>query len=155
MRWCLQRGREGREGGRKASGKAGASFKSPDEQLLPGILRVAPRAMQTRIKIPNFQVCFKKFTYFQASLKQPAFLGRNKYHQVLCVEDKRYQRLSGEPFYLSASTQRDRAIQMFAGLMNGRACVELIRFTGPFTGEGYRNHNGINEILLAKFVNPR
>lgn len=62
----------GREGGWKASGKAGASFKSPDKQLLPGIL-VAPRARQTRIKIPNFQVCFKKFTYFQASLSSPLF----------------------------------------------------------------------------------
>lgn len=44
---------------------------------------------------------------------------------------------------------------MFTNLMNSRAFVELIHFTGPFTGEGYRNHNGINEILLAKFVNPR
>lgn len=62
-----------REGGRKASGKAGASFKSADEELLPGIVLFAPRAMQTRIKIPSFQVCFKKFTYFQASLRSSLF----------------------------------------------------------------------------------
>lgn len=71
------------------------------------------------------------------------------------MEGKRYQRLSGEPFYLSASTQLDREIGMFTDLMNGRACVEWLHFTGPFTGEGYRNHNGINEILLAKICKPQ
>lgn len=108
----------------------------------------------TCIKIPNFHVCFKKFTYFQACFRSLGFRdGTNtaKY----CVEGKRYQRLSGEPFYLSASTQVDREIRVFTDLLNGRACVEWLYFTGPFTGKGYRNHIGINEILLAKICKPQ
>lgn len=61
LRWCLQRGRQ------RGLGKCRSLTAVADEELLMGVLVSAPRAMQTYIKVPKFQVCFPKLTSFQDS----------------------------------------------------------------------------------------
>jgi len=79
----------GKEGGRKASGKAGASFKSADEELLPGILLSRPTSSANTYQDSQLSGAFFNVHLLSRLFEKLAFPARNKHRRVLCVEDKR------------------------------------------------------------------